>query len=466
MSSKTRSTYVCSACGADFAKWVGKCPRCQTFGTVEETAAPTSVSTGMQGTLTAGAYQREARTIDEVTENEYARTRTGVSEFDRVIGGGLVPGHVLLLSGEPGGGKSTLAMQVAATMAQSGRKTLIVSGEESVEQIAARGRRLGISTPNLFLAGEHDLESLLGHVDKHRPDLLVVDSVQTIASPHIDSRAGSVPQVHEMGAALTRLAKTTQVAVIAIAQITKDGGISGPQALVHIVDSVAHLEGDPNTTYRVLRMSKNRFGSAEETATFQHTEHGLEEVLDPSGLFLQNRHASVSGVCPAITMQGRRAIPVEIQALVAPTNSPNPRRGVTGLDAARMAMLQAVTERHGKVRMFDKDTYLATTAGLKVSDTGVDLAACLALASAGLDAPVPVDTVAVGEVTLSGDIRPALNMKARLQEATRLGFTRVLCPPGTPRDPQSPTTLVETPTLADAVRALRTWAGSSPTTND
>jgi DNA repair protein RadA/Sms len=333
-----------------------------------------------------------------------------------------------------------------------------VSGEESVGQVRLRAERTGAVVDGLYLASETDLANVLGQIDSINPNLLVVDSVQTIASPDVDGRAGGVSQVQEVSATLTRVAKATHTPIVIVAQVTKDGNIAGPKTLEHLVDTVLFFEGDRTTSLRLLRTIKNRFGAADEVACFEQQENGIIEVPDPSSLFRTGRDEPVAGTCITVTMEGRRALLAEVQALVATTNAPNPRRGVSGLDNARMAMLVAVTERHGRLRMFDKDTFLATVAGMKIIEPAADLAVCLALASAVWDAPMPQDVAAIGEVALSGDIRPVSNMTQRLNEAARLGFNRVLVPAGTKKPAGSNLVLIEVPHLGRALAALRQMA--------
>jgi DNA repair protein RadA/Sms len=453
-----RTQYTCSACNATFARWVGKCTSCGEFNTVAESGPASGKAAGTAGLKTdmrAAAVARPARRIGDINTEAHKHTPTGIGEFDRVLGGGLVAGQVLLLSGEPGVGKSTLLLEVASRYAVKGKTVLYVSGEESAEQITLRARRMGIDSANLYLADETDLSVILGHIEQVDPDLVIVDSIQTIASPNIDSRAGGVAQVNEVSVTLTRVAKARHTPFLVVAQITKDGNISGPMALSHVVDTVLFFEGDRNTSLRLLRTMKNRFGAADEVACFEQTETGLAEVPDPSGLFRTGRDEPVAGTCITVTVEGRRAMLAEVQALVAPTNAPNPRRGVSGLDSARMAMLVAVTERHGRLRLFDKDTFLATVAGMKIVEPAADLAVCLALASAANDTPVPSDVAAIGEVSLSGDIRPVSNLAQRLMEASRLGFRRVLVPVGASKPAgASDLVLIEVGHLSRALAAL------------
>ena len=452
-------SFVCSSCGTSYGKWMGRCNRCGEYGTIPETPAASvaSKSVGMKGGMTASNVSRPARRVADITAVQAKRTPTGIGELDRIIGGGLVAGQVVLIAGEPGCGKTTLLASVGDKFAKQGKTVLIVSGEESVEQMGVRARRIGIGADTLLLADETDSSVLLGHVEQADPDMLIVDSIQTIASPDIEGRAGSVSQVVEVAAALTRTAKSRHMVCIIVAQVTKDGTIAGPKYLEHLVDTVLFFEGDKHTSLRLLRVVKNRYGAADEVACFEQTDEGMKEVVDPSGLFLGARDTAISGTCVSVTMEGRRALLAEVQALVSPTNAPNPRRGVSGLDPARMAMLVAITEKHGKLRLYDKDTFLATVGGIRIIEPAVDLPVCLSLASAAWDIPVPLGVAAIGEVALSGDIRSCPNMGQRIAEAHRLGFSRILVPPGTkmPGGMKDGPTLIHVAHLGRALAALK-----------
>ena len=412
----------------------------------------------MKSALTGTAPARPARPVSAVASSgPIPRTATGIGEFDRVLGGGLVAGQMCLLSGAPGSGKSTLVLAVADSLAQRlARPVLYISGEESVEQIAIRAQRIGAKSEHLLLADDTELGAAIGHIDTHCPELalVIVDSVQTMASSDIEGRAGGVTQVMEVAQALTRIAKTRNVPIILIGQVTKDSNVAGPRALEHIVDATLSLEGDPHTSLRLLRSLKNRYGSL-EVAAFEQTDTGMQEVLDPSALFRGHRDTAVPGTCISVTVEGNRALTAEVQALVAATTNPNPRRGVSGLDSSRMAMLIAVAERTAALRLFDKDVFLATIGGMRLSDPGSDLAVCLAVVSAANESAIALDLAAIGEVTLSGDVRPVPHMTERVSEAARLGFRRLLVPVGTKaRGRDGHVELVEVPTLARAIAAL------------
>ncbi|MEZ5117934.1 MAG: DNA repair protein RadA [Candidatus Nanopelagicales bacterium] len=430
---RTAATFRCTACDAVSVKWVGRCPRCGAYGTVAEVATPTPAP-GQRASAAARPPGRPARPVTEVMgDGPVRRIETGLGEFDRVLGGGLVAGQVVLLAGPPGSGKSTLLLAVADAVAtRHSRRVLYVSGEESVEQVAVRARRVGAESAHLLLADDTDLAVLLGHLDEHAADvgLVIVDSVQTIASAEVEGRAGGVTQVMAVAQVLTRVAKSRGLPMILVGQVTKDSTVAGPRALEHIVDATLNLDGDRHTSLRLLRSVKNRFGSL-EVAAFEQTDAGMREVVDPSVLFRGERDAPVPGTCVTVTVEGHRALLAEVQALVAPTTNPNPRRGVSGLDSSRMAMLIAVAERTAGLRLHDKDVFLATLGGMRLVDPAADLAVCLAVVSAGTGTPLALDVAAIGEVTLSGDVRPVPMMSERVAEAVRLGYRRLLVPEGT-----------------------------------
>lgn len=455
---KATTVFRCSACGATAGKWYGRCPKCGEFSTMAEQAVAPRQS-GLKASAQAAAPTRAARPVAQIDAGgPEQRLATGIGEFDRVIGGGLVAGQVCLCSGPPGSGKSTLLLAVAHSVAQrTGRPVLYVSGEESAEQIALRARRIGALAPGLLLADDTDLGAVLGHLEAH-PDaaLAVIDSVQTIASADVDGRAGGVTQVMEVATVLTRVAKSRGLPMLVVGQVTKDSTVAGPRALEHIVDTTLSLDGDRHSSLRILRSVKNRFGSL-EVAAFEQTDAGMAEVPDPSSLFRAQREAPVPGSCVTVTVEGHRALLAEVQALVASTFNPNPRRGVSGLETGRCAMLIALSERVGKVKLFDKDVFLATVGGMRLADPATDLAVCLAVYSAVSGKAMPLDMLAVGEVTLSGDIRSVPLMNDRLAEAQRLGYERMLVPLGTRErvNRAAKSRLVEVGSLAEAFVALQ-----------
>ncbi|MCW2667394.1 MAG: repair protein RadA [Frankiales bacterium] len=417
-----RPQHRCSECGLTLGKWAGQCPECQAWGSITE-VGPTRVA------LAPGPVSAPARRIADV-DVEAARARpTGVGELDRVLGGGLVPGAVVLLAGEPGVGKSTLLLEVAARAARDGSPTLYVTGEESAAQVRLRAGRTGALDPHLWLAAETDLAAVLAHVDAVQPGLLVVDSVQTIASAQVEGGAGGVTQVRAVTAALIAVAKERGIATMLVGHVTKDGSIAGPRLLEHLVDVVLQFEGDRHSTLRLVRAVKNRFGPADEVGCFELGDEGIRGLPDPSGLFLTHRRFPVAGTCVTVTVEGRRPMPAEIQALVSPNPHHNPRRAVSGLDSARVAMVLAVVDKRGGCKLVDQDVYTATVGGVRVAEPAADLAIAMAVASAVLDRPLPTDTVVLGELGLSGEVRRVAGLQRRLAEAVRLGFTRALVPP-------------------------------------
>lgn len=422
---KVTSSFACTECGWQAAKWVGRCGECQQWGTVEERGARRA-SLARTTTSNAPETGKEARPITQVSGDGVAHRATGISELDRVLGGGIVPGAAVLLSGEPGVGKSTLLLDVAARIARHGARVLYASGEESIGQIRMRAERTNALEDLLYLASETDLATVLGHIDAVQPGLIVVDSVQTLASDQVDGIAGGPSQVREVAAALIRVAKERGIPVIIVGHVTKDGSVAGPRLLEHLVDVVCHFEGDRNTSLRFLRSLKNRFGPTDEVGCFEMTGGGIAEVADPSGLFLGRGTNPVSGTCATVAMEGRRALPVEIQALVAKSATPNPRRVTSGVDSSRVAMILAVLERRAGVRLHDQDVYVSTVGGVKLAEPAADLAIGLAVISAATDRPLPHELVAFGELSLAGEIRAVTSEAQRVNEATRLGYTRIV----------------------------------------
>ena len=447
---RERPGHRCTECGQTVAKWVGRCPECQAWGTVQEVGplAPRSRPA-------AGVVSAPARRIADV-DVEAARARpTGVGELDRVLGGGLVPGAVVLLAGEPGVGKSTLLLEVAARAAREGAPTLYVTGEESAAQVRLRAGRTGALAPALWLAAETDLGAALAQVDTVAPALLVVDSVQTLASAEADGTAGGVTQVRAVTSALIAVAKERGIATVLVGHVTKDGSIAGPRLLEHLVDVVLHFEGDRHSTLRLVRAVKNRFGPSDEVGCFALGDDGIRGLPDPSGLFLTKRADPVPGTCVTVAVEGRRPVPAEVQALVDKSQLGSPRRAVSGLDSSRVAMLLAVLSRHGGLALGDQDVYAATVGGVRLTEPAADLAVALAVASAVAGAPLPAGLVAVGELALSGDVRPVTGVARRLAEAARLGFSVALVPAGAEAGPPPPgLRVLEVGDLGDALLAL------------
>lgn len=380
----------------------------------------------------------------------------GIPEFDRVLGDGLVPGAVVLLGGEPGVGKSTLLLEAAARWSTQGRRTLYITAEESAAQVRLRADRTGALHPELYLAAESDLATVLGHIEELSPSLLVLDSVQTVSASGTDGVPGGVTQIREVTGALVRVAKARAMAVVIVGHVTKEGALAGPRTLEHLVDVVLSFEGDQHGAFRMVRATKNRFGPADEVGCFEMTAEGIREVPDPSGLFT-SRRGSPTGTCLTVTLQGRRPLISEVQALVVPSYLPNPKRVSTGVDSGRLATTLAVLQRHGKVKLHTRDVYASTVGGARVSDPAADLALALAVASAaGSSAPVAA-IVALGELGLAGEVRPVPGLERRLDEAARLGHGLALIPPIRGRQPTRPgLQVVEVETLGDALLALGT----------
>ena len=421
-----KTSFVCSECGWTTVKWVGRCAECQQWDTMQEASAGRGLGSTKQVAPVRLVSSAAAKPITDVSTKPVQVWPTRVGEFDRVLGGGLVPGAVILLSGEPGVGKSTLLLEVAANAARAGSKVLYVSGEESVGQVRMRAERTGALVDTLFLAAETDLATVLGQIEAVEPDLLVVDSVQTVASAEIDGAAGMPSQVREVAANLIRVAKERAMPVILVGHVTKDGSIAGPRALEHLVDVVCHFEGDRQTSLRFVRSLKNRFGPTDEVGCFEMTGDGIREVPDPSGLFLSRGETPVSGTCVTVTVEGKRALIAEIQALVVHSTAPQPRRVTNGVDSSRVAMILAVLERRAGISVSDKDVYVSTVGGMKITEPAADLAIAIAIASAVKDKPVANQVAAFGEISLAGEIRGVTNGSQRSQEALRLGHPKVI----------------------------------------
>jgi DNA repair protein RadA/Sms len=417
-----RSQHRCTECGWTTARWVGRCGECLTWGSVAEVGAP------KLSQIPSSVPANKARPIAQVSADQAKRMQTGIAELDRVLGEGIVPGAVVLLAGEPGVGKSTLLLEAAARWARAGRTTLYVSGEESAAQVRLRAGRTNALADQLYLAAETELGTVLGHIEEVEPSLLVVDSIQTIGTAEADGSPGGVTQVREVTAALVRVAKRRGMAVIIVGHVTKDGAIAGPRMLEHLVDVVLAFDGDRHSGFRMVRATKNRFGPADEVGCFEMAEHGIIEIPDPSGLFTSRHEEPVPGTCVAVTMEGRRPLLAEVQALVAGTNIAQPRRVMNGLDAGRMAMVLAVLERRCQLKMYAADVYVSTVGGARVTDPSADLAAAIAVASAERGACVRQRVVAIGEVGLAGELRRVPGIERRLAEAARLGFTEAVIP--------------------------------------
>ncbi|MFC8732363.1 DNA repair protein RadA [Luteimicrobium sp. NPDC057192] len=428
-----RPAFACTECGWTTAKWVGRCGECQEWGTVAEVGA---AGVGPR-TVAVAPTRSTAREIAQIEVDAARHAPTGVGELDRVLGGGLVPGAVVLLAGEPGVGKSTLLLAVASNVARgvsrddgAGRpaRVLYVTGEESAGQVRLRAERIGALAPGLLLVAETDLATVLGHVEREDPDLLVLDSVQTVASAEVEGSPGGPSQVREVAGAIIAAAKSRDLPVVLVGHVTKDGSVAGPRTLEHLVDVVCQFEGDRHSRLRLVRAVKNRYGPTDEVGCFDLSETGIVGLPDPSGLFLSSAGAGVAGSCVTVTLEGRRPMVLEVQALVAPSALANPRRAVSGIDSSRLAMNLAVLHRHVGLRVMDQDVYVSTIGGARAGEPSADLAVALAVLSARQDTPLPAGTVAFGEVGLAGDLRPVVGLERRLAEAARLGYTRAVVP--------------------------------------
>jgi DNA repair protein RadA/Sms len=420
---KPRIVYSCTECGGQTPKWQGQCPACMAWNTLVESIAEAPAANRYAALNQSTGLQKLA----EVEAAEVPRHPTGVGEFDRVLGGGLVPGGVVLLGGDPGIGKSTLLLQTLCHIG-SQRKAIYVSGEESAQQIAMRARRLALDASSIQLLAEINLEKILNTLQTHKPDIAVVDSIQTIYSEALQSAPGSVAQVRECSAQLTRLAKQLGITVILVGHVTKEGSLAGPRVLEHIVDTVLYFEGDPNSSFRLIRAFKNRFGAVNELGVFAMTEKGLREVSNPSALFLSHHGEQVAGSCITVTQEGTRPLLVEIQALVDEAHAPNPKRLCVGLEQNRLAMLLAVLHRHAGVACYDQDVFINAVGGVRISEPAVDLAVLLSIVSSLKNKPLEDKLIVFGEVGLAGEVRPVQRGQERLKEAAKLGFTKAIVP--------------------------------------
>ena len=442
---KTRTVFRCMSCGADTPKWVGKCPSCGDWNTLAEEIDTPSTSPLVAPTPPVA--------ITSVGAVDGQPVPSGLGEFDRVLGGGLVPGSVTLVGGEPGIGKSTLVLQLLGARATAGHKVLYVTGEESAHQVRLRAERLGALDDHLLLAAETSLPNIVHHLEELRPELCVVDSIQTLYDPQFSSAPGSVTQVRECAHRLVQVAKANGTTLLLVGHVTKDGQLAGPRVLEHVVDTVISFEGDRHHALRVLRAQKHRFGSTEELGLFAMAGDGLEPVPDPSGLFLGDRRPGIPGSVVTPALDGHRPLLVEIQALVAATNLPQPRRSAQGLDSGRLSLLLAVMDRRASVPVAGMDVYASAVGGVKVLEPGADLAICVALASALFGEPVGEHVVACGEVGLGGELRQVGRLDRRLSEAARLGFRRAVVPRSAP-EVDADIELVRVPSLAAALDVL------------
>jgi DNA repair protein RadA/Sms len=442
---KAKTAYVCSDCGATALQWFGSCPSCGSAGTLSETIAERG-SRPIRSTSPSVA-------LADVEPKDLERIATGIGELDRALGGGLVPGQVALLGGDPGIGKSTLLLQALSTFSA---EVLYLTGEESVEQVALRARRLGVEAAGVRLLAETQLERVLGALESARVRVAVIDSIQTLWSENLQSAPGSVAQVRECAAQLTRHAKRTGTALFMVGHVTKEGAIAGPRVLEHIVDTVLYFEGDPHSAFRLVRAVKNRFGAVNELGVFAMTEKGLRGVTNPSALFLSQHPHAVPGSCVLATLEGTRPLLVEIQALVDPAHTPNARRLSVGLEANRLAMLLAVLHRHAGVAMWEQDVFVNAVGGVRIGEPAADLAVCLATVSSFTDRAIPAKVLAFGEIGLAGEIRPASRGQERLREAAKLGFEKAIVPKANqPKTKIAGLDTIAVERIDQAVRVLR-----------
>lgn len=427
-----KTIFVCTECGARSPKWLGKCPHCGRWNTLaEEVVAPEPEETGRSPASrrppSATVGESHAVPFTGLNEPAYMRSETGLGELDRVLGGGLVLGSVVLLAGEPGIGKSTLLMQISDCLGQS-RKVLYVSGEESGGQLKLRARRLGVSGEHLFILTETNLEHILAEADALRPDVMILDSIQTIYSDRINSAPGSITQVRECALTFINKAKAEGISMLLVGHVNKEGGIAGPKVLEHMVDAVLYFEGERQQAYRIIRAVKNRYGSTNEIGVFEMTDKGLDEVANPSEMLLSGRPKQVSGNCALCTMEGTRPLIAEIQALVTPTVFPSPRRTANGVDYNRLYLILAVLEKRLGLKFYQNDVYLNVIGGLSIGEPAADLAMATSLISSLTDRVVPDELMVIGELGLAGEVRSVSNLEQRVHEAVRLGFTRAIVP--------------------------------------
>ena len=430
-----KTQFVCRECGNTTAKWLGQCPACQAWNTLEEFRLPKKDAGGRRPTTGMLAETSSIALLSEVPVDTVPRLPTGLAEFDRVLGGGMVPGSVVLIGGDPGIGKSTLLLQALALMSQN-QRVLYVSGEESLAQVALRGARLGIDGSTLPMLAEVSLAHITQAIEQVKPAVVVIDSIQTMMSDDLQSAPGSVSQVRDCAAQLTRLAKQQGVAVVMIGHVTKEGALAGPRILEHMVDTVLYFEGDSHSTYRLIRAIKNRFGAVNELGVFGMTDRGLKAVTNPSALFLSQHADPVSGSCVLITQEGTRPLLVEIQALVDQSAGGAPRRLCVGLDPMRLSLLLAVLNRHAGIQYHDQDVFLNAVGGVRITEPAADLAVVLAVLSSLKNRPLPQGLAVFGELGLAGEVRPSPRGQERLREALKLVFSRVICPKANaPRKP-------------------------------
>ncbi|MDP1524885.1 MAG: DNA repair protein RadA [Rhodocyclaceae bacterium] len=453
---RKNSVYSCTECGATAPKWQGQCPGCGQWNTLVEAIMEASTPAASRFASLAGASKLQ--TLASIKPRDEPRQPTGIEEFDRVLGGGLVAGGVVLIGGDPGIGKSTLLLQALARLAEAKQNVLYISGEESGEQVALRAQRLQLDAGELQLLAEINLEKILTVLGSCRPAVAVIDSIQTLWSDALQSAPGSVAQVRECSAQLTRFAKQSGTCVILVGHVTKDGSLAGPRVLEHIVDTVLYFEGDTHSSFRLVRAIKNRFGAVNELGVFAMTDKGLKGVSNPSALFLSQHAQDVAGSCVMVTQEGTRPLLVEIQALVDGAQSGNPRRLTVGLEQQRLAMLLAVLHRHAGVVCSDQDVFVNAVGGVRIQEPAADLAVLLAIVSSLRNKPLPGKLVAFGEIGLAGEIRPAPRGQERLKEAAKLGFTHALIPKANaPKQPIKGIEVIALERVEQAIEQMRSW---------
>ena len=454
---KAKSIFSCTECGGQALKWQGQCPHCQEWNTLVEALAESAPSANrFAGLAEAGQTQR----LSEVDARAETRVPTGIAEFDRVLGAGLVAGAVVLIGGDPGIGKSTLLLQALAEIGAT-RRVLYVSGEESPQQVALRARRLGLDARRVHVLAEINLEKIQAALAAEKPEVAVIDSIQTLYSGGLQSAPGSVAQVRECAAQLTRVAKSTGITIVFVGHVTKEGALAGPRVLEHMVDTVLYFEGDTHSSFRLIRAFKNRYGAVNELGVFAMTDKGLKGVSNPSALFLSQHDAEVAGSCVLVTQEGTRPMLVEIQALVDEAHAPNPRRLTVGLEQNRLALLLAVLHRHAGIACFDQDVFVNAVGGVKITEPAADLAVLMAVVSSLRNRPLPRKLAVFGEVGLAGEVRPVQRGQERLREAAKLGFTHALIPAANrPKQAIAGLQVLAVTRIEDAVMRFRDGMGA------
>ncbi len=451
---KSKTVYICRECGYQSAKWLGKCSSCGGWNTMDETIQKEEKKTATA--TKQSAVLKKVTSLKQIETNNEVRYTTGLSELDRVLGGGLVKGSLVLVGGDPGIGKSTLLLQICNSLAQS-KKILYVSGEESERQIKLRAERLGVTCDNVYIVSETDVESILEYINQIEPEIVIIDSIQTMNCEEITSASGSVPQVREATNAFMKIAKSRDISMFIVGHVTKDGALAGPRVLEHMVDCVLYFEGDRQMTFRILRAVKNRFGSTNEIGVFEMANTGLIEVENPSKMLLEGRSENNSGSSIVCTMEGSRGVLAEIQALVTPTGFGNPRRMASGVDLNRVILMIAVLEKRAKVSLSNYDVYVNVAGGLRIDETAIDLGICAAIVTGKKDVQIPEDLVFIGEVGLGGELRGVSQLEKRLTEVAKLGFKTAIVPIQSMRGVTTPKDLTVIPvkTVYEALSKIK-----------